>query len=87
MSSGCAALAATTGPDGLIYAIGGTDGNDSLATVAAFTTDKCYPVEQKIAVVENNLSIAVNSLGGLPPTGSGRRREGARRPEGTADKP
>jgi hypothetical protein len=47
--------------------IGGTNGTNSLATVAAFTTDKCYPIEQKIAVVENNLSIAVNSLGDLPP--------------------
>ncbi len=67
MPSGRAALAATTGPDGLIYAIGGTDANDSLATVAAFTTDKCYPIEQKLAVAENNLSIAVNSLVDLPP--------------------
>jgi hypothetical protein len=67
MSSGRAALAATTGPDGLIYAIGGTDSTNALTTVAAFTTDKCYPIEQKIAVVENNLSITASNLGDLPP--------------------
>ena len=67
MSSGRAALAATTGPDGLIYAIGGTDGTNSLATVAAFTTDKCYPIEQKIAEVQSELSNAQGNLGDLPP--------------------
>jgi Kelch motif len=67
MSSGHAALAAATGPEGLIYTIGGTDGTDSLTTVAAFTTDKCYPIEQKIAVVQSNLSIAQSNLGDLPP--------------------
>jgi hypothetical protein len=66
MSSGRAALAATTGPDALIYAIGGTDGTNSLATVAAFTTDECYPIEQKIAVAESNLSIAQSNLGDIP---------------------
>lgn len=67
LSTGRAALAATTGPDGLIYAIGGTDGTNSVATVAAYTTDKCYPIEHKIAVVENNISIAASNLGDLPP--------------------
>jgi Kelch motif len=67
LPTGRGAFAAVTGPDGLIYSIGGTNGTNSLATVAAFTTDKCYPIEQRIGVVENNLSIAVNSLGDLPP--------------------
>jgi hypothetical protein len=67
MSSARAALVATTGPDGLIYAIGGTDGTNSLATVAAFTTDKCYPIEQKVAAVQSNLSIAQSNLGDIPP--------------------
>lgn len=67
MSSGRAALAATTGPDGLIYAIGGTDGTNSLNTVAAFTADKCYPIEQKIAEVESTISNLQGSLGELPP--------------------
>jgi Kelch motif len=67
MSSERAALAATTGPDGLIYAIGGTDGTNSLATVAAFTTDKCYPIEQKISEVESSLSNAQGNLGDIPP--------------------
>jgi hypothetical protein len=66
-SSGRAALVAATGPDGLIYAIGGTDGTGSLPTVAAFTTDKCYPIEQKITVVQSNLSSAQSNLGDLPP--------------------
>ena len=58
---------ATTGPDGLIYAIGGTDGTNSVATVQVYTTDKCYPIEHQIAVVENNISIAASNLGDLPP--------------------
>ena len=62
-----AALAATTGPDGLIYAIGGADGSsNTFGTVEAYTTDKCYPIEQQIAVVENNLSIAMGNLSDLP---------------------
>jgi N-acetylneuraminic acid mutarotase len=64
-------LAAATGPDGLIYAIGGGNPNSpnsgSLANVEAYTSDKCYPIVQKIAVVQNNLSIAMNGLGDLPP--------------------
>jgi N-acetylneuraminic acid mutarotase len=67
MSSGRAALAATTGPDGLIYAIGGTDSTNVLAAVAAFTADKCYPIEQKIAQVESELSTVQGDLGELPP--------------------
>jgi hypothetical protein len=35
MSSGRAAQAATTGPDSLIYAIGGTDSNKELAGLLA----------------------------------------------------
>ncbi len=61
-------LAAATGPDGLIYAIaGGFPASGSLATVEAYTSDKCYPIEHKIAVVQNNLSIAASNLGDLPP--------------------
>jgi hypothetical protein len=64
-------LAAATGPDGLIYAIGGGNPNSpnsgSLANVEAYTSDKCYPIVRKIAVVQNNLSIAMNGLGDLPP--------------------
>jgi N-acetylneuraminic acid mutarotase len=64
-------LAAATGPDGLIYAIGGGNPNipnsGSQGTVEAFTTDKCYPIVQKIAVVQNNLNIAASNLGDLPP--------------------
>jgi hypothetical protein len=41
-----------------VYAVGGTN-NNLLAAL-------CYPIEQKIAVVENYLSIAVSSLGDLP---------------------
>jgi N-acetylneuraminic acid mutarotase len=67
MSSGRAILAAATGPDGLIYAIGGTDSNNPLATVAAFTSDKCYPIEQKIAAVQSELSNLQGELGELPP--------------------
>jgi hypothetical protein len=67
MSSARAALAAVTGPDGLIYAIGGTDGTSSVATVAAFTTDKCYPIEQKIAAVQSELSTLQGDIGELPP--------------------
>jgi N-acetylneuraminic acid mutarotase len=61
-------LAAATGPDGRIYAIGGLNPNSGvLGTVEAYTSDKCYPIVQKIAVVQNNLSIAVSGLGDLPP--------------------
>ena len=61
-------LAAATGPDGLIYAIaGGFPASGSLATVEAYTSDKCYPIEHKIAVVQNNLSIAAGNLDDLPP--------------------
>jgi hypothetical protein len=60
-------LAAVTGPDGLIYAIGGTDGTNPLATVGAFTADKCYPIELKIAAVESELSTVQGDLGDLPP--------------------
>jgi Kelch motif/Galactose oxidase, central domain len=67
MSGGRAILAATTGPDGLIYAIGGTDSNNTLATVAAFTSDKCYPIEQKIAAVQSELSTVQGDLGDIPP--------------------
>jgi hypothetical protein len=67
MPSGSAVLAATTGPDGLIYAIGGTDGNNPLATVGAFTADKCYPIEQKIAAVQSELSTVQGDMGDLPP--------------------
>jgi Kelch motif len=67
MSSARAALAATTGPDGLIYAIGGGDSTGSQGTVAAFTTDKCYPIEQKIAEVESSLTNAQGNLGDIPP--------------------
>ena len=67
MPSGRATLAATKGPDGLIYAIGGTDGTNALATVEAFTADKCYPIEQKIAAVESEISTVRGDLGDLPP--------------------
>ena len=67
MPSGRAILAATTGPDGLIYAIGGTDGGNPQATVAALTADKCYPIEQKIAAVQSELSTVQGDLGDLPP--------------------
>jgi hypothetical protein len=67
MPSGRATLAATTGPDGLIYAIGGTDGTNALTTVDALTTDKCYPIELKIAAVESELSTVQGDLGDLPP--------------------
>ena len=67
MPSGRAALAATTGPDGLIYAIGGADGTNPLATVAAFTSDKCYPIEQKIAAVQSELSSVQGDIGDIPP--------------------
>ena len=61
-------LAAATGPEGLIYAIGGANPNSgSLAIVEAYTSDKCYPIVHKIAVVQNNLSIAQSNLGDLPP--------------------
>ena len=83
-------LAAATGPDGLIYAIGGGNPNSpnsgSLATVEAYTSDS-YPIVRKIAVVQNNLSIAMNGLGDLPPQARAARREGASRAQGTADKP
>jgi hypothetical protein len=69
LSGGRGALAAVTGPDGLIYAIGGADSSsDALSTVEAGTTDKCYPIEQQIAVVETNLSNAMGDLGDLPPS-------------------
>jgi N-acetylneuraminic acid mutarotase len=67
MSSGRALLAATAGTDGLVYAIGGTDSNNALATVAAFTSDKCYPIEVKIAAVQSELSTVQGDLGDLPP--------------------
>ena len=67
MPSGRALLAAATGPDGLIYAIGGTDSNNALATVAALTSDKCYPIEQKIAAVQSELSTVQGDVGDLPP--------------------
>jgi Kelch motif len=67
MSSGRAILAATTGPDGLIYAIGGTDSENPLATVAAFTSDKCYPIEQKIAAVQSELTTVQGDIGDIPP--------------------
>jgi N-acetylneuraminic acid mutarotase len=64
-------LAAATGPDGLIYAIAGGNPNipnsGLLASVEAYTSDKCYPIVHKIAVVQNNLSIAASNLGDLPP--------------------
>jgi N-acetylneuraminic acid mutarotase len=61
------ALAATTGPDGLIYAIGGSDGINPVATVDAFTTDKCYSIAHKIAVVERSILIEVTAIAELPP--------------------
>jgi N-acetylneuraminic acid mutarotase len=67
LSSARAAMAATTGPDGLIYAIGGTDGTNAVATVEAYTTDKCYPIVHQIAVVEVEISIAESNLADLPP--------------------
>jgi N-acetylneuraminic acid mutarotase len=67
MSSACGALAAATGPDGLIYAIGGGDSTGPLATVAAFTADKCYPIEQKVAEVQSTLSNAQGNLADIPP--------------------
>jgi hypothetical protein len=71
LSSARLGLAAATGPDGLIYAMGGADPsnpNSGLAgTVEAYSSDKCYPIVQKIAVVQNNISNAVGGLGDLPP--------------------
>jgi N-acetylneuraminic acid mutarotase len=71
LSAARVCLAAATGPDGLIYAIGGADPNSPtsglLASVEAYTSDKCYPIVQKIAVVQNNISNAASNLGDLPP--------------------
>jgi N-acetylneuraminic acid mutarotase len=68
LSSARAALAAVTGPDGLIYALGGADSSgNSFTTVEAFTTDKCYPIEHKIAVVQRSILIEVASIAELPP--------------------
>jgi hypothetical protein len=68
LSSARYGLAAGTGQDGLVYAIGGTDGsNNAVATVEAYTTDKCYPIEQKIAAVESELSGLQGGVGDLPP--------------------
>jgi N-acetylneuraminic acid mutarotase len=61
------ALAAATGPDGLIYAIGGADPANSFNTVAAFKADKCYPIEQKIAAVQSELSTVQGDIAELPP--------------------
>jgi len=60
-------MAAATGPDGLIYVIGGSDStNTSVATVEAYASDKCYPIAHQILVVENNISVAESNLGDLP---------------------
>jgi hypothetical protein len=67
MLSASAIMAAATGPDGLIYTIGGTDGTGPLNTVAAFAADKCYPIEQKIAAVESEISGLQGDVGDLPP--------------------
>jgi N-acetylneuraminic acid mutarotase len=67
LSSGRGGLAADTGPDGLIYAIGGSDGTNPVATVEAYTTDKCYPIEHQIAVLENEISNELSDIPGLPP--------------------
>jgi hypothetical protein len=61
-------LAAATGPDGLIYALGGgDDDSNAYANVEAYATDKCYPIEQKIAAVESELSGLQGDVGDLPP--------------------
>jgi N-acetylneuraminic acid mutarotase len=67
LSGARAALAATTGPDGLIYAIGGSDGNNAVATVEAYTTDKCYSIEHKIAVLQRSILFEAAGIGELPP--------------------
>jgi Kelch motif protein len=67
MPGGRATLAAATGPDGLVYAIGGSDGTNPVATVDALATDKCYPIEQKIAAVQSELSTVQGDVGDLPP--------------------
>jgi hypothetical protein len=61
------ALAATTGPDGLIYAIGGSDGTNALTTVQAYARDKCYPIEHQIALLTSQLSAAESGLAEVPP--------------------
>jgi N-acetylneuraminic acid mutarotase len=68
LSGARAALAAVTGPDGLIYALGGADSaSNTLTTVAAFTTDKCYPIRHKIAVVQRSILLEAAGIGELPP--------------------
>jgi hypothetical protein len=67
LSSPRAGMAAVTGPDGLIYAIGGSDGVNALTTVEAYTSDKCYPIRHKIAVVQRNILIEAASIAELPP--------------------
>jgi N-acetylneuraminic acid mutarotase len=64
-------LAAATGPDGLIYAIGGGNPNSPSsglpATVEAYTSDKCYPIEHQIALVGSELSTLESNMSDLPP--------------------
>ena len=71
LPSARAALAAVTGPDGLIYALGGADGSSTTwPTVQAFTTDKCYAIAHKIAVVQRSILIEAASIAELPLTKS-----------------
>jgi hypothetical protein len=71
MSTARLCPAAATGPDGLIYAISGANPSNATSglpgSVEAYTSDKCYPIVQKIAVVQNNISNAASNLGDLPP--------------------
>jgi N-acetylneuraminic acid mutarotase len=66
LPSGRAALAADTGPDGLVYAIGGVANppwtGGLLADVEGYTYDKCDYIEYEIAVAGNALEEALNGL-------------------------
>jgi hypothetical protein len=71
LSGGTGALAAATGPDGLVYAIGGSaPPAGALAVtgdVEAYTYDKCDYIEYEIQGVEQQIAALHSDLPDLPP--------------------
>jgi hypothetical protein len=64
-----AGLAAATGPDGLVYAIGGMTCPQQVIVgeVEAYTFDKCDYLEYQIGVLGQQEASLVASFGELPP--------------------
>nr|WP_238997142.1 hypothetical protein [Mycolicibacterium sp. CBMA 361] len=67
MAAPRAIIATTTGPDGLIYAMGGNGSATADTAFEAYTADKCYPIEHQIALLSDQISQEVETLGELPP--------------------